>query len=307
MDLCGFPDRARRVARRLVELAPQAFVKVPFTPDHPSCLFVARDLERWGIPVNLTSTFSVRQVVLAALMTGARRTNVFMGRLDDGLKAERLGTHVVLCAQEALRELRRTHGVDTHLIVASMRRWRTFVEAAGCDVYTAPPDVLRDALLQDEIRPEELRAGRPVEGGLAELGVDPAVHDAVGPTSLARLFDVEPALVEFLAEFGGSDEYRDMQDEDRLVARFDEAGFGDLFHAADASDREEAREQKLPVLDGRLRGRTELDTHYSLLANADFAKHQEAVDAALDPHRAGAAAESPAGPTAGSARGEARS
>jgi transaldolase len=90
MRLMENPIAALEVGRDLRRMVTSAFVKVPFTPHFPSCMFVARDLEREGIPVNFTSTFSARQVVMGAFMANVSRTNIFMGRLDQGLEAEHL-------------------------------------------------------------------------------------------------------------------------------------------------------------------------------------------------------------------------
>ncbi|MDR4494132.1 MAG: hypothetical protein MRJ99_06785 [Nitrospirales bacterium] len=119
-------------------MVPSALVKVPFAPHAPMCFLIARDLENEGIPVNFTSTFSTRQVIAAALLANVTRTNVFMGRLDQGLKAELLGAHVVLEAQRILIRLRQNPGVKTQLIVASLRDWRSLLHTSGCDAYTVP-------------------------------------------------------------------------------------------------------------------------------------------------------------------------
>jgi len=102
MSLTEAPDEARRIGRLLHRMAPGVLVKVPFAPHRPDCFLVARDLEREGIPVDFTSTFSARQVVAAALLAGVSRANVFVGRLDQALHAEHLGDHVALSAQRAL-------------------------------------------------------------------------------------------------------------------------------------------------------------------------------------------------------------
>src|SRR6266508_1379189 len=68
-----------------------------------------------------------------------------MGRLNQGLHADLLGEHVVLEAQRAIERLRRSAGVATRLIVASMREWQTFVRVAECDACTAPAAVLARA------------------------------------------------------------------------------------------------------------------------------------------------------------------
>nr|MBA3965980.1 transaldolase [Nitrospirales bacterium] len=120
MKLMEDPTAAKQVGFDLRRMVPSAFVKVPFTPHLPSCVFVARDLEREGIPVNFTSTFSARQVVMCAVLANVSRTNVFMGRLDQGLEAEYVGAHVGLKAQRHLLDLREKAGIKTQLIVATV-------------------------------------------------------------------------------------------------------------------------------------------------------------------------------------------
>jgi transaldolase len=276
MDLCADPEAARAVGHLLRRLVPDAIVKVPFTPDAPHCFLVARDLEQAGVPVNFTSTFSARQAVAAALLADVARTNVFMGRLNQGLEAERLGEHVDLEAQRALRRLRREDGVRTRLIVASIREWQTFVRVAGCDVFTAPCEAIRDFLEQEEIEPSEIDS-RLETSYESELGVSAAVRERLGAERIARTYRVEPELVEFLRGLRGSRDYAAL-DGEGLYRRFDEAGFSDLFHAPTPAERQELERGKLPQLDGGLIERVPLDTHYSLLANADFARAQREID-----------------------------
>jgi hypothetical protein len=83
-------------------------------------------LEDEGIPVNFNSIFSGRQVVADPLLVKVMRTNIFMGRLNQGLKADLLGAHVSLEAQRILLRLRQDPGIYTQLIVASLRDWRSF-------------------------------------------------------------------------------------------------------------------------------------------------------------------------------------
>jgi len=281
MDLRQNAEAARSIGRVLRQSVPHAIVKVPFAPEAPDCLLVARDLERAGIPVNLTSTFSARQAVVAALLADVTRTNVFMGRLNQGLQAERLGEHVDLAAQRAIRKLRAEDAIKTRLIVASVRDWQTFVRVAGCDVFTAPCSVIQDFLEQEEIPPDriESRLERSYED---DLGISADTIQRTGPDAVARLYHVEPELVEFLRELRGSEDYAKIDDGEALFKRFDRAGFGDLFHSPTPSEREELERGKLPQLDGDLIGRIPLDTHYSLLANADFARSQSEIDAQLE-------------------------
>jgi len=276
MSLCRRPEAAIRVGHLLRKSVPGAFIKVPFTPDAPDCFLVARDLERAGIPVNFTSTFSARQAVCAALLADVSRTNIFMGRLNAGLGADLLGDHVDLEAQRAIRGLRESGRSKTELIVASMRGWRTFVRTAGCDVYTAPVPAIRDFLSQKEVDPEQIenRLSTSYEGG---LGVTGKPLERLGAEGVERLFRVESDLITFLEEYRESPEF-EQADGQMLERRFREAGFGDLFHVPDAKETEEMKRGKLPDMAGRMIGRIPIDTHYSLLANADFERYQEEMD-----------------------------
>ncbi len=107
-----------------------------------------------GIPVNFTTTFSARQVVAAALLANVARTNIFMGRLNLGLESELLGEQVDLMSQRVLTWLRNEAGTKTLLVVARVRVWQTLAYGAGCDIFTAPCDVLKRFLTQTEIGPE---------------------------------------------------------------------------------------------------------------------------------------------------------
>ena len=283
MGLTKFPNLAKDIARSIRQMAPSAIIKVPFAPYAPECFIVARDLEREGIPVNFTSTFSARQVVAAALLCDVARTNVFLGRLDQGLDARLLGTHVSLEAQRTLRRLRQAHGLNTQLIVASIRNWETFMYTAGCDVYTAPVKVLRDWMNQEQIDQEQLTS-RLDRSYVDQLGISAHVLSVLSAERIARLYDVEPSFIDFLTTFGSSQEWRDMADPQALFKRFQEAGFSDMFYSPSQDDWTEIRLGKIPNLKGSLIQRLPLDTLYSLLADADFEKHQEEMDDLVTRH-----------------------
>lgn len=277
MSLGSDAEAAKRVGRLLRRMVPSGVVKVPFTPHVPHCFLVARDLEREGIPVNFTSTFSARQALTAAMLADVTLTNIFMGRINQGLEAKLLGEHVDLEAQRALLAARRDAGAKTLLIVASVREWQTFVHVAGCDVFTSPCKAIAELMSQSEFGPGDIHS--QLETSYEDrLGIAPAVLSKAGEKSIARLYDVEPELVRFLTELRGSADYQKLGDGDRLAKLFDEAGFGDIFYAPSASEWNELRKNKLPNLDSELTKRLPLDTLYTLLADADFEKYQEEMD-----------------------------
>lgn len=281
MGLCGDAQAAKQVGRGLREMVPTAFVKVAFAPQYPHCFLVARDLENEGIPVNFTSTFSARQAVAAALLANVTRTNIFMGRINQGMHAQLLGEHVDLEAQRALVHLRRDAGIKTQLIVASMREWQTFALTAGCDAYTAPTSVIEEFLTQTELPPDKLES--KLETSYEdELVIEHPVVEKLGRDRVARLYRVEPELIQFLMEYRNTSEYRHMQDGDLLLRRFEREGFEDLFYAPGAAEWEDLRRGKVPDLDAPLTFQLALDTLYSLLADADFEKYQEEMDREIE-------------------------
>lgn len=281
MKLLENPLAAKEVGHDLRKMVPGAIVKVPFTPQFPSCVFVARDLEQEGIPVNFTSTFSARQAVMGGLLSDVSRTNIFMGRLDQGLEAEYLGAHVCLEAQRHLVNLRKTTGIKTQLIVASMRQGKSFFETAGCDVYTAPCKAIQEFLDQADGKMEDIPS--QVDTSYEDrLGIAPAVSNKISPESVARLYRVEAEFQEFLIEYRGTKEYAQLQDADALAKRFDQAGFKDVFYTPSTAEWEEIRRSKIPDLDAAITRQLPLDTLYTLMADADFEKHQAEMDRIME-------------------------
>jgi transaldolase len=280
MGAVSDPETAKALGRALRTIVPSCFVKVPFRPHEPQSLLIARDLEIEGIPVNFTSTFSARQVVAAALLANVTRTNIFMGRLNQGFHAALLGEHVDLEAQRALRRLRREAGIKTQLIVASIREWQTLVRVAGCDVFTAPCLVLGAFLSQTDVPPEGLTS--QLETSYEDrLGIADGAIKAVGLEHIARLWRVEPEFIEFLIDYRTSAEYRELRDGEGLRRRFETAGFVDFFYEPPAVEWQVLKKGKLPDLAGPLARTLAVDTHMSLLADGDFVLQQEAIDAAL--------------------------
>jgi transaldolase len=119
--------------KRLAAIHDNIVVKVPLTEEG---LRACRALRSEGVRVNVTLCFSSPQALLAA-KAGASYVSPFVGRLDD------VGND----GMELIAEIRRVYdqyGIDTELLVASIRHPRHVVEAInlGADCGTIPPKVL---------------------------------------------------------------------------------------------------------------------------------------------------------------------
>jgi transaldolase len=119
--------------RRLAALHPNIVIKVPLTEDG---LKACRQLRADGIGVNVTLCFSPSQALLAA-KAGATFISPFVGRLDD-ISAD--GMQLI----SQIRQIYDNYGMDTEILVASVRHPQHVVESAlmGADCATIPPKVL---------------------------------------------------------------------------------------------------------------------------------------------------------------------
>jgi len=142
-------EKTLAYARRYYKVCPEYFiVKIPLTPEG----FIAvRKLRKEGIPINYTLGFSARQNYLAARLSNPSYVNVFLGRLnqvvsDNGLgSGDMVGEKVTLATQGALWDLRtKEPDVTTRLIGASIRNGAQVGFLAGVDVLTIPPPALQD-------------------------------------------------------------------------------------------------------------------------------------------------------------------
>jgi transaldolase len=117
------------------------FVKLPVTTTRGETLYDAvRSLSRDGVKINLTAIFTSEQVARAieALDGGAPAVmSVFAGRLAD------FGIDYRPIVQDAVARSRKTRNVE--IIWASTREVFNVVEAdaMGCQIITAPADVLK--------------------------------------------------------------------------------------------------------------------------------------------------------------------
>ncbi len=119
--------------RRLAALHPNIVIKVPLTEDG---LKACRQLRSEDIGVNVTLCFSPTQALLAA-KAGATFISPFVGRLDD-ISSD--GMQLI----SQIRQIYDNYGMDTEILVASVRHPQHVVEAAlmGADCATIPPKVL---------------------------------------------------------------------------------------------------------------------------------------------------------------------
>ncbi len=118
----------------LSQMAPNAVVKVPMTPDG---LSAGRRLTDEGIKINVTLVFSPAQAILAAEI-GAYIVSPFIGRIDD-VASDGMG------ALRAITEIYAVQGYQTNVLAASLRHPMHVVESAeaGADIATMPVDVFR--------------------------------------------------------------------------------------------------------------------------------------------------------------------
>ncbi len=133
------------------------FVKLPVTTTRGETLYDAvRSLSRDGVKVNLTAIFTPEQAARAieALHGGAQSVvSVFVGRLAD------FGHDYRKFVQDAVTQSRKTKNVE--IIWASTREVFNVIEAEsmGCQIITAPADVLKKLPLLGTKSAEELSLG----------------------------------------------------------------------------------------------------------------------------------------------------
>jgi transaldolase len=116
----------------LAQMAPNAVVKVPMTPNG---LAAGKRLVADGTRINVTLVFSPAQAILAAEI-GAYIVSPFLGRIDD---AAADGMH----ALRQICEIYDVQGYETEVLAASLRHPMHIVDAAlaGADISTMPFDV----------------------------------------------------------------------------------------------------------------------------------------------------------------------
>ena len=144
-------------AKVIATWGKNVFVKLPVTTTRGETLYDAvRSLSRDGVKINLTAVFTSEQATRAitALDGGASSVvSVFVGRLAD------FGIDYRPLVQNAVALSRKTKNVE--IIWASTREVFNVIEAdaMGCQIITAPADVLKKLPLLGTKSAEELSLG----------------------------------------------------------------------------------------------------------------------------------------------------
>lgn len=244
-DLANDVERAVEYARRYYAICPERFyVKIPFTP---AGLLATRQARLEGIPINHTLGFSARQNYVITRLAQPNFVNVFLGRLTSFISENDLGTgdyvgeRATLASQDAVRLLREAKGFDTRQIGASFRSWEQYVNLAGIDVITAPPQVAR------ELR-EKKGELPPLENQLGQNRA-PGVNDDVDPEEIGldTLWFINKEVVRCVDALGEED--LDGFDPETLLDFFEAQGCSDfLVRWSDTEIATNAREGKIPKL-----------------------------------------------------------
>ena len=266
-------EKTLTYARRYYKVCPEYFiVKIPLTPEG----FIAvRQLRKEGIPINYTLGFSARQNYLAARMSNPTYVNVFLGRLnqvvmDNSLgSGDMVGEKVTLATQGALWDLRTEDAdVTTKLIGASIRNGAQVGFLAGLDVLTIPPAAMEDFMATSKGGELRSHVSDDIEPGI----------DAGG--SVASRFNVLWEVSDGFKKF--ADALLSRKDIDQLTGEALESfcrekGI-DLFHPFSKEDLDKITAHgKIPKL-GDWPDSVAVDDLMTQSALRSFAKDQKALD-----------------------------
>lgn len=266
-------EKTLTYARRYYKVCPEYFiVKVPLTPEG----FIAvRQLRKEGVPINYTLGFSARQNYLAARLSNPSYVNVFLGRLNQVVSDNSLGSgdmvgeKVTLATQGALWDLRtKEPDVTTKLIGASIRNGAQVGFLAGVDVLTIPPPAMQDFMDTGDAREVKSHVSDDITPGIDSN------NSAAGRFDL--LWEVSDSFKEFVDLLLDQEEL-DAMSGDALVD-FCDANKMDLFYPFSKEDLDKITEHgKIPRL-GEWPDSVALDDLMTRSALQSFAKDQQALD-----------------------------
>jgi transaldolase len=278
-DLAHDLEESVEYARRYYAICPERFyIKIPFTP---AGLLATRRVRREGIPVNHTLGFSARQNYVVTRLASPTFVNVFLGRLNSFVADNHLGSgdyvgeKATLASQQAIRSLREGRGCETRQIGASFRSYEQYLNLAGIDVVTSPPNVARELLdRRNELPHIESQLDQNFVPGLAH-GVDPA------RLGLDALWRIEDKLVDCVDALERED--LDSFSAETLVDFFESHGCSDfLVRWSNPQIELSAAEGKIPKLDNWADSLTDgsigLDSLMNLAGFNSFAADQRKMD-----------------------------
>ncbi len=269
-DFAHDVDLTVEYAKRYFDVCPENFyIKVPLTP---AGYVATRRLSDAGVPINFTIGFSARQNYLAALLSRPAFCNVFLGRNNQVVKENSLGSGdyvgetATLSAQRSVRSVRESHPeIRTRLIAASMRGGQQVYDLAGVDVMTIPPKAVKQ-FYESEPLPSDLKSQL---GTRFELGLS---DDAESVNILWRVSDEFKEYVAKLAKLEVSELTPEL-----LVEQAKEAGLNFL-HRFGGEEIAKIKERgKIPGLSD-WQGDIALDDLMTESALVSFATDQNALD-----------------------------
>ena len=266
---------AEQFGRRLQRLDRASSLKIMMSPHEPACFLLARDLQRTAIRTNLTCVFSVRQALVAVLLSNVSRVSVFLDRIDQGLDSRGLGEHVALSTQRLILRYRSDLDIDSKLLVANVKQPRQVRNLFGCDYFTLSPAVLKriddfsSTGREDMTRMRDAREKRP----WAEESASTAENE------FAALTSADGDFVQFLLDLRRQRPV--LLDGDKLFEMFDDAGFGDMFYWPTPKEWELLGKSRLPKDHPDFLARIPPDTLLSLLAVVDFQRGEQRIWEAL--------------------------
>ena len=287
-DVAHDIDATYDYGRRYHEICPERFIiKVPLTP---AGLVAAGRLSADGVPLNFTLGFSARQNLLISVLAQPQFCNVFLGRLNQVVTENHLGSgqwvgeRAAAASQRLVSRLRDENQVPTRQIAASLRTGEQIQALAGVDVLTMPPKAAQ-GFLDLGLQPASLRRGIDEE-------FSPQWADGVDSHhyALETLWDTPPGLHELaekiarqgIAKFDGP----------ALQAELADGGFGDVLPAwTDADLRRASADGKIPKLaawrDRLSAGEIGLDALMTLSGLLSFVADQKAMDERIAQELAG--------------------
>jgi transaldolase len=269
--------RSMAFARRYYEINPEYFfIKAPISP---AGFVIARLLSQEGIGVNFTLGFSARQNYLATRFSKPRFVNVFLGRLnqmveENGLGSpENVGEKATLASDEMVKNFRSSMlEISTQQIAASMRSGRQVATLAGVDVLTMPPKIAQE-YLDLQIDRNDL-----IQHNWRDLEVNLNYERAIEADSIAQLWNIGPQFVFFVEDaVRHADQVETGDDLVELSHKHHVA----LFHDWSSEDRQKIRQKgKIPnVADWP---GAPIDDLMTIAAIESFAKDQAELDSRIE-------------------------